>query len=136
MLLDGTAATIIGVMPPGFGVFDTTSDFWLPSPFSRFQIQARGPGRVLTIIGRLKPGVSIEAAQTDMQRVMARLAEEDPDPQKGRGILLQPVDTALFGNVRRLLRVLQGAVGFVLLIACANVAGLLLIRATSKQKDV
>jgi putative ABC transport system permease protein len=123
MLLDGTASTIIGVMPPNFGVFDTQSDFWIPSSFSPFQVQARTTNRVLTIIGRLKPGASIEAGQADIEAIAGKLAEEDPGPQKGRGIRVQPLDTALFGSLRPVLKVLQGAVGFVLLIACGNVAG-------------
>ena len=136
LVLDGTPSVIVGVMPPGFGVFNTQADFWLPSSFSPFQVQARGTNRVLTIIGRVKAGVSIDRAQSDIEAIAARLALEDPAPQKGRGIRVQPLEIAMFGNLRRILNVLQGAVGFVLLIACANVAGLLLVRAASRQKEV
>lgn len=136
LMLDGAPSVIVGVMPPGFGVFDTQADFWLPSSFSPFQVQARGTNRVLTIIARVKAGTSLAQAQSDIETVAARLAEEDPGPQAGRGIRVEPLDVALFGNLRRILSVLQGAVGFVLLIACANVAGLLLVRATSRQKEV
>ncbi len=136
LFLDGTATTIVGVMPPGFRVFNNESDFWIPMPFSRFQVQARSPNRVLTVAARLKPGVSVEQAQARMNPVAAAFARVEPDHQTGRGVRVQPLDAALFGNVRETLRVLQGAVGFLLLIACANVAGLLLVRAASQHRQV
>jgi putative ABC transport system permease protein len=123
-------------MPPNFGVFETRSDFWLPSPWSRFQLQSRSVQRVLTIIGHLKPGVTTQAAQAEMESISAGFAQEDPVPQKGRGIRVEPLDTTLFGSVRQLLSVLQAAVGFVLLIGCANVAGLLLIRSASRHREM
>jgi putative ABC transport system permease protein len=136
MLLDGTATTIVGVMPPNFQFLDSASDFWIPMNFSRFQLQSRSTNRVLTVIGRFKPGISLDGVRAEMSTLAADLERVDPVPQKGRGVRIQLFDDMLFGNVRRVLRLLQGAVGFVLLIACANVAGLLLVRASTKQGEV
>ena len=83
----------MGVMPPGFGVFDTEADFWLPSSFSPFQVQARGTNRVLTIIGRMNADVSIESAQSDIERVAAGACRGRSGPQKGRGIRVEPLET-------------------------------------------
>ena len=136
ILLDGQKTAIVGVMPPGFGVFDTRSDFWIPSPFSQFQVQSRGATRVLSVIGRMKAESTLARSQADIAAISARLAQEDPGPQKGRGVRLEPIDQTLFGGLRQTLGLLQGAVMFVLLIACANVAGLLLTRSLARQRDV
>jgi predicted permease len=136
ILLDGQPTTIVGVMPPGFSVFDTRSDFWIPSPFSRFQVESRSPNRVLTVIGRLKPDTTQARAQANIEAISARLAEQDPGPQKGRGVVVEPLDRAIFGALRQTLALLQAAVAFVMLIACANVAGLLLTRVLARQRDV
>src|SRR5258705_12356525 len=86
-------------------------------------------------IGRLKPGVSVEQARHDMDQVARNLAVAYPDVDKGTGIALVPLKTDVVGDVRGILLVLLGAVGFVLLIACANVANLLLARSTGRARE-
>ena len=137
MLVDGVKTNIIGVMRPDFRFSDDRAEYLAPLPISHFQL--RGSGRFLMVAGRLKPGVSIEQAQADMEPIARQLAKEFPrdmDQGKPWTIRVQPVREALFGFMSRPLLLLQGAVAFVLLIACANVAALLLARASSRQTEV
>jgi len=135
--LDGTETTVVGVLPPSFRFFDGgQADFWIPMNFTRFQLQSRSANRVLIVIGHLKRGVSLSQAQADTDGIATQLALDEPSIQGGRTSRLQPFDDAMLGGVRQLLHILQGAVALVLLIACANIAGLLLIRGASRQKEV
>jgi putative ABC transport system permease protein len=130
----GTPYTIVGVMPPGFSLLDKSVDVWLPIGFTA---QSRIPrGRSLTVVGRLKPGITAERAQLDMTQVSAQLTQMFPDFNTGWTSRVVPLREQLTGDVRPALLVLAGAVAFVLLIACANVANLLLARAGARQREL
>ncbi len=130
----GIAYTVVGVMPPGFSFLDKSVDVWLPIGFTA---QSRIPrGRSLTVVGRLKPGITVERAQVDMTQVSLNLTQMFPDFNTGWTSRVVGLRQQLTGDVRPALLVLAGAVAFVLLIACANVANLLLARASARQREL
>jgi predicted permease len=131
--IDGQSLTVIGVMPPGFR-FPFQSDLWWLSD-RYFNRQDRG-WRIDQTIARLKPGASTEQAQAEMQQIAARLAQTYPDTNAEVTAAVVPLRDFWFGKLRRSFWLLLGACGFVLLIACANVANLLLTQATVREREL
>ena len=133
MDLSGAAYTIIGVIPAGFN-FPNETQLWRPLPIDTKQLD-RGP-HYLSVVGRLKPGVTLAQAQAEMSTLASRLAHQYPEVIAGHGIKLDLLRDVLVGDIGPALFVLLGAVGFVLLIACANVTNLQLARAGARRKEI
>jgi putative ABC transport system permease protein len=132
--LDGELYTVVGIAPKQFQLVGSTSVFALVS-FERKPENRRARG--FAAVGRLRPGVTIEAALADVSAVAQQLSREFPETNAGRGVTMEPLQQALVGRELRLTSLLfLGVVGFVLLICCANVANLMLARATARTREL
>jgi putative ABC transport system permease protein len=131
--LDGQSRTVIGVMPSGFQ-FPAELDLWLP-----LNLDTSGSSQrmvIVNVVGRLKPGVTMEAARTDLTTILRREPRPSPNDNSDVQVRVIQLHERLVGDVQRALLALFGAVAFVLLIACANVANLLLARTSARQKEM
>jgi len=135
LLINGAPSTVIGVMPKTFDPLLLESDVWVPAAFTPAQL-ADHDDHFLNVMGRLKPGLSLEQAQSEAHLIALRLQEEFPMDDKGRDLQLTPLATFLLGDQQLALRLMLAAVGFLLLIACANIANLQLARARTRRKEI
>jgi putative ABC transport system permease protein len=133
--LDGGSYTVIGVMPAGF-TYPDGAQLWLPLRFSPQDMATQRGAHYLDVVGRLRPGGDLSAAAEDIHDLAAHLAQAYPRSNAKWGATVTSLRDALVGDVRAPLLILLAAVGIVLLIACTNVAGLLMVRGIAREREV
>jgi predicted permease len=135
ILMDGEATTVVGVMPRGFFFPDIQTDYWTPAYFTPEDL-ARRTRHNLEVVARLKPGVTRERAQRDLEVIAKRLQQQYPDSNAKIGAVIVPIRENFAGETATGLWVLQVAAVLVLLIACSNLANLLLARAAGRRREI
>src|SRR5437667_3377598 len=135
LTIDGKSFTVIGITPPTQAVPFSLFELWVPFALDARRMNARGD-RFLRPIGRLKAGVTVKQAQAELGGIARRLEQLYPQGNTGAGVSVIPLKEMFTGEMRAPLWVLLGAVGFVLLIACANVANLMLARTAAREKEI
>ena len=133
--INGALHIVVGIMPKSFDPVLSGSDLWIPQAFTPGQI-ADHDNHYLTVLARLNPAVSVEQAQSELNVIARRLQQAYPLDDRDRGLNVRPLTELLLGDQRLALRMMLAAVGFVLLIACANIANLQLARSRSRQKEM
>jgi putative ABC transport system permease protein len=134
LTLNSRSFTVVGIMPAGFE-FPREAELWIPLAWDDKERQVRSI-HDYSVIARLKQNVSVQQAQAEMNTISSRLEQQYPEADKGWGAVVIPLQEDIVGDMRLALLVLFSAVGFVLLIACANVANLMLARGANRQKEI
>jgi putative ABC transport system permease protein len=135
ILMDGEATTVVGIMPSSFFFPDHQTDYWTPASFTPEDL-ARRTRHYLEVVARMKPGVTRERAQRDMEVIAKRLQQQYPDTNANIGAVVVPIRENFAGDTAAGLWVLQIAAVLVLLIACSNLANLLLARAAGRRREI